>query len=116
VPEHWLLRLRQGPRVTKRRFGSLEEALDGLAAALDEAGPQRLPTARAFVREVAPAEQVALRAELAGPQRLFPKVNGGVDLRGDGSAEPFLGRVTRLAVAVGEDESAVDALRRALTT
>jgi hypothetical protein len=116
VAEHWTLRLRQGPKVTKRRFGSLEAALDGLAAAVDAAGPQRLPTARAFVREIEPVKQVALRAEIAGPQRFFASVNGGVDVRGDGSPEAFTGRVNRDVVERRDGESAVDALRRILTS
>jgi hypothetical protein len=114
VAEHWTLRLRQGSKVTKRRFDSLEAALDGLQAAVDDAGPQRLPTARAFVREVEPVKQVALRAEIAGPERFFAKVNGGVDVRGDGSPEAFTGRVSRQVVQRRDGESAVEALRRVL--
>jgi hypothetical protein len=116
VAEHWTLRLRQGSQVTKRRFDSLEAALDGLQEAVDAASPQRLGTARAFMREIEPVKQVALRAELAGPQRFFAKVNGGLDVRGDGSWEPFVGRVSREIVEVRSGESAVAALRRALTT
>ena len=115
MPEHWLLRLRQGSTVSKRRFDSLEAALDGLAAAVEAAGPQRLGRARAFAREVEPVKQVALRAEIAGPQRFFAKVNGGVDVRGDGSPEAFTGRVNRAVVERREGEDAVGALRRALS-
>jgi hypothetical protein len=115
MPEHWTLRLRQGPKVTKTRFGSLAEALDGMDAAIDAAGPQRLRTAHAFVREISPVQQVALRAEVAGPQRFFAKVNGGVDVRGDGSPEAFTGRVNREIVELRRGETAVEALRRALT-
>ena len=116
MAEHWTLRLRQGPTVTKRRFDSLEAALDGLQEAIDAAGPQRRRTAHAFVREVEPVKQVALRAEVSGPQRLFAQVNGGIDVRGDGSPEAFTGRVSRAVVERRDGESAIDALRRALTT
>ena len=114
MAEHWTLRLRQGSKVTKRRFDSLEAALEGLQEAIDAAGPQRRDTARAFMREIEPVKQVALRAEIAGPQRYFAKVNGGIDVRGDGSSEPFTGRVNREVVKVRSGESAVQALRRAL--
>ncbi len=115
MAERWTLRLRQGSKVTKRRFDSLEAALDGLQQAIDAARPPRLDTARAFAREVEPVKQVALRAEIAGPQRFFAKVNGGLDVRGDGSPEAFTGRVNRAAVEPRAGEGAVDALRRALT-
>ncbi len=115
VAERWTLRLRQGSKVTKRRFDSLEAALDGLQQAIDEARPPRLATAHAFVREVEPVKQVALRAEIAGPQRFFAQVNGGIDVRGDGSPEAFTGRVSRAVVEPRAGEGAVDALRRALS-
>jgi hypothetical protein len=116
VAEHWTLRLRQGSQVTKRRFDSLEAALDGLQDAVDTANPGRRDTARALFRDIEPVKQIALRAEIAGPQRFFAKVNGGLDVRGDGSPEPFTGRMNREVVDVRSGESAVAALRRALTS
>lgn len=114
MAERWTLRLRQGSKVTKRRFDSLEAALAALQEEVDRADPPRLGTARAFAREVTPVQQIALRAEIAGPQRFFAKVNGGLDIRGDGSPEAFTGRVNRKVVEVRSGESAVAALRRVL--
>jgi len=63
-----------------------------------------------FRREIAPVQQVAARAELAGPARL----RAGVDLRGDGSTEAWVGRWRRRLVEQADGESAYQALRRAL--
>ena len=57
-----------------------------------------------------PRDQIAARLELAGPRGQ----RGGVDLRGDGSAEAFTGRLRRQVVKQRADESAGAALERAL--
>jgi hypothetical protein len=66
------------------------------------------------LRRYGPEQQVAARLELAGPERRLASVHAGVDVRGDGSTEAYLGRVRRRAIdqAVGED--AVAAIRRVL--
>jgi hypothetical protein len=114
VAEHWKLTLRRGPKVTVERLASRDAALDALAAALTTTPVDRLRPTRAFAREIAPEDQVALRAELAGPQRLWPRVHAGVDVRGDGSFVAFTGRVNRAVVEVEDGETPVQALRRVL--
>ena len=61
------------------------------------------------MREIEPVAQVALRGEVAGPG-----AHGGIDVRGDGSAEAFTGRWRRVLVERRPGETAHDALRRAL--
>ena len=48
--------------------------------------------------------EVVLRAEVAGPG-----AHGGIDVRGDGSAEAYTGRWRRVLVAREPGESAHDA-------
>jgi hypothetical protein len=97
--------------VTRReRFASLPEALAALEARLDELAPgERRGPERGLVREIEPVAQVALRAEVAGPG-----ARGGIDVRGDGSAEAYTGRLRRVLVAREPGETATEALRRAL--
>jgi hypothetical protein len=61
-----------------------------------------------LMRRFEPEDQVTARLELSGPRRL----RVGVDVRGDGSAVPFTGRVLRRPVERRKRESAYDALRR----
>jgi hypothetical protein len=81
----------------------LQTALDEIAARTDRA-PSRL-----FKREIEPAAQVAARGQVDGPG-----VHGGVDVRGDGSTEAWVGRWRRSVVAQKRKETAYKALRRGL--
>jgi hypothetical protein len=104
----WRLTLRVGPKVRRSSFDSLDDAVralrDGLAAA-----PRREPV-DLRVRQFEPIQQVAARGELAGPRR----ARGGVDVRGDGSPEAFVGKLRRRVVAAEPGEDAYAALRRVL--
>jgi hypothetical protein len=117
---HWTVTVRNGPHVERMRFSALGEALDALEERMDELAPAaRRRAGRSSIGQVAgrrydPARQVAVRAELTGPGGLLGGVRGGVDLRGDGSAEAYTGRVKRSLVQLRPGESAYDGLRRVL--
>jgi hypothetical protein len=108
----WKLTVRTGPKVARSRHDDLAAALDALEAACREA-PRRNPVDLRYKR-FDPVQQVAARAEVSGPQRLLPRVNAGVDVRGDGSAEAWRGRVRRGLLKPDPGEDAYAALRREL--
>jgi hypothetical protein len=112
----WTLKIRVGPEVERARFGDLGPALEALERRVEElARTTRREDVQFFRRTIEAARQVAVRAEIAGPGRILPAVRGGVDLRGDGSAEAFTGRARRELVAREAGESPYEALRRVLT-
>jgi hypothetical protein len=109
--------VRVGPRVEKLGAGSLDEALDLLEreARVVAGGEARRAPVRRGSRAYEPVQQVGARVELRGPQRLFPRVRGGVDVRGDGSLEAWTGGPQRAVVAQETGETPFEALRRALS-
>ncbi len=108
--------VRHGPRVERSNCATLDEALALLEDRCRALGEAPRAAVTVYRRTYEPIDQVAARAELSGPQRLRPALRGGVDVRGDGSAEAWTGRVRRSLVAQRAGESAYDALRRALSS
>ena len=107
--------VRAGARVEHSRFDALEPALNALKARVDmladDAG--RRP-AQTQLKRYSPADQVVARVELAGPERRLASRHAGVDVRGDGSSEPYVGRVRRKPFQTPAGEDVFSALRRAL--
>ena len=103
--------VRQGPKVERERFDDLEGALRAVERrgrrTEGEAARGRIDLK---VRRFEPVQQVVARLEISGPGRL----RGGVDVRGDGSAESYTGRLRRRLIVQGDGESPYDALRREL--
>ena len=106
------LKTRSGAKVERSRFDDLGEAI----AALERRGNELQDGANAreidlkVGRRFEPVQQVVARLELAGPGRL----RAGVDVRGDGSAEAWTGRVRRTLIEQEPRESPYDALRRSV--
>jgi hypothetical protein len=101
--------------VERSGFDDLREALDALerhGRELARSAPRGAVDAK--IRRFEPVQQVVARLEVAGPQQLMPRARAGVDVRGDGSTEAFLGRVRRAVIAQRDGEDAYAALRRAL--
>lgn len=103
--------IRRRGKVQKARHDTLAAALDALETETRVAANTQVPRVeRALGREYEPGQQVAVRGEVRGPGG----VAGGIDVRGDGSAEAFTGRFVRRPVAPGDREDAWAALRRAI--
>jgi hypothetical protein len=105
------LTARVSGKVRHEDFETLEEALDGL----ERSGHSLQGQADAetvggsLMRRFEPEMQVTARLEISGRG-----VHAGVDVRGDGSAMPFTGRLRRREVPRGPEETAYEALRRVL--
>jgi hypothetical protein len=109
----WKLTARVGARVERLRFDGLDPALDALEARaknLSKEAPREPRDIR--IKRYEPVQQVFARLELAGPQRLLPSVRVGIDVRGDGSAEAYRGRVRRTLIEQAKGETPYVALRR----
>jgi hypothetical protein len=111
----WTITMRTSGRVERDRYSDLEEVLDALEARVEKlvSGAPRRPVDVRY-RKFDPGEQVYARIEMAGPERLLPRVRAGIDVRGDGSTEPYLGGLRRRVLERRGAESAVAALRRVL--
>jgi hypothetical protein len=107
--------VRAGPKVDRITLQSLDAALDVLEARCRAVAdgpllePVSVPT-----RTFTPVQRVAARVEVSGPGRLLGPVRGGVDVRGDGTTEAYLGRLRRRPVAPRPSETSYEALRREL--
>jgi len=106
-----VVRVRVGARVERLTFNSLGAAV----ATIEERGRELERAADGHtvdfrVRSFEPVQQVTARLELSGPGR----ATGGIDVRGDGSSEAYVGRVRRRVVEQTARESPYDALLRAL--
>jgi hypothetical protein len=104
----WRIKVRNGPKVEKYRAQRVEEALEIVEreARVLAAGPGR-NAVELRIRTFTPQQQVAGRVELSGPG-----VRAGVDVRGDGAAEAWTGRVRREVIEQRDRETPYDALRR----
>jgi hypothetical protein len=111
----WRLTVRDGSHVERFRHETLDEALADLRSRVKQLEPRARRDEVTFLRrKIEPVSQVAARIEVAGPQRFVPAVQGGLDLRGDGSSEAYTGRLRRRLIEPKKGENALAALTRTL--
>ena len=108
------LTVRHGPRVSREKLGTLDEAITALeehATRIRGAGPLE---ARKMIREFEPAGQVAGRVEVtAGGGFLRRGAEAGVDVMGDGRYVAYAGGTRREVLDPGS-EGPFAAVREAL--
>ena len=104
--------VRSKAKVRKERHEGLAAALDAVERVGRELsnGAGASPAGGTLIRRIEPVKQVVGRIEVSGPGRL----RAGVDVRGDGSSEAFIGRLRRTLVEQRRSESPYNALRREL--
>lgn len=105
--------VRSSAKVRKQRHEQLDDALAAVERVGRELadGTSERPVGGTLIRRLEPVQQVVGRIELTGPGRM----RAGVDVRGDGSSEAYTGRLRRMLVEQRGDESAYEALRRAVS-
>lgn len=104
------LTVRQGPKVSRQKFESLDAALAALeerAKDIRALGPLE---AKKMIREFEPGDQVAGRVEIS--TGAFG-ADAGVDVMGDGRFVAFAGGMRRSELDPGQD-GPFEAVRRAL--
>ncbi|MFL5956866.1 MAG: hypothetical protein ACJ756_05405 [Solirubrobacterales bacterium] len=112
--DYWLT-VRTGPKVARERFDTLDDALEELEAraARLTLRPRR-ETIDVKVRQFSPEAQVAARLEVAGPGRFLPAKRGGVDVRGDGSVQAYVGGVRKRPLKAKGRTAPFEVLRQTL--
>ncbi|HEY8867213.1 MAG TPA: hypothetical protein VIM22_09785 [Solirubrobacteraceae bacterium] len=110
MPGSYKVTVRAGGKVRSAHFDGLGDAIVDLQRRMEElTRTERRDEVDLRYRRFAPVAQVAARGELAGPG-----VRAGIDLRGDGSAEAYTGRIRRRLIEQRKRETAYAALRRVL--
>ena len=113
----WKLTVRVGPAVKRYAFDALDPALEALESRGRELARDAPGSVRdAKLKRFEPGERVVARLEIAGPERFVASHRAGLDVRGDGSVQAYLGRVRRRVIDERGGEGAYAALRRALSS
>ena len=110
----WTVTVRNGPKVDRERFDSLEAALADAraraAAVLAEGG---LGSVSGF-REYTPDQRVQARIEVSA-RRFLRGPEGGIDVMGDGSLVPYTGAIRKEPLEAGTLDEGIERLRESLS-
>jgi hypothetical protein len=108
------LTVRDGPKVVRDDFDSLDAALEALRERAEriraEGGLPEVKTLRTY----GPEQRVKARIELTSGGTLRRGRTAGVDVMGDGAIVPFAGGVVRKPLDVREGAGPYDAVAEAM--
>jgi hypothetical protein len=108
------LTIRNGPRVERERFASLDEAIAALRRRAGEIRGEGSLEGVSMLRDFAPGEQVRARLELSVGGFLRSR-EAGVDVMGDGRVVPHAGAIRRRELDSAGHRDPFDAVREALS-
>jgi hypothetical protein len=109
------LTVRHGARVEKETYDEPAAALAAMEAWVERLQPQaRRRETQLLTRRIQPEAQVSARITLTAPGRGLLRPEAGLDIRGDGSLDPFHGAVRRQPLVKRRGETLYQAIGRAI--
>ncbi len=108
------LTVRQGPRVAREKFESLDEAIVAMERRVKEIRASGPLEAKKVFREYEPGVQVAGRVAISTGGLLRGGHEAGIDVMGDGTLVAYQGGVRRDELDPGQD-GPFEAVRKALS-
>jgi hypothetical protein len=107
------LTIRNGSKVDREKFGTLEEAIAALRSHAERICSEDDLEPISVIRTYEPGDLVRARLEIStgGPLR---SRDAGVDVMGDGGLVPFRGGVFRKELGAGEGRNAYEAVEQAM--
>ncbi len=109
----FVLTIRNGPRVERERYETLDAATEALRSAVATiTGEGRLPEVK-MLRTFSPEQRVKARVEIS-TGRVFRRREAGIDVMGDGSVIPYRGGTFRRPLEPESGADAADAVAAAL--
>jgi hypothetical protein len=110
----WKVTVRHGSSVRRKSFEDLDEALEEVDERIREVQLEGGLKEISALRKFTPAQRVHARIEVSGPGFLRGP-EAGVDVMGDGAIVPYRGAIRKQRLEATGRESAVRALREALS-
>jgi hypothetical protein len=107
------LTIRNGPKVTREKHESLEEAVAALRSHTERIRAEGDAPEVSMIRTYEPGDQVKARLEISTGGFMRSR-DAGIDVMGDGALVPFRGGVARRELDPGDSATAFEVVERAM--